>query len=668
MAFHQRAMPKHFIKLKALHKLGIGVLLVAVFTALGLTPGVANLFEPLEARALDYQFLLRGARPPQGQPPLIVLVDAAALDAHGFRSPTPRALLADIARQLEAKGARCAGFDFYLRRPHTPAQDDALEAALSQATMPLVFVEGAIEPFARHVRLGYAEVTADSRNRARGIDQRFAAAKGMPPLAAALYEACLGTAPRIPDDLGDPIMLIDHLGPGSRVSQPAPTFPVIAASELPAIPPALLRERIVLVGSGVEALGDIFFTPFSTAASGYLSTFGVELHATLVAMMLEQRWLRHAPPGLLGLLLGALLAVVALTSLFWRSLFTFLLGPVLALAWIVLAAVLFAGADLVLPIALPIALAALVFIICQTLLYFTESRYSRFLQTTFGRYMSPQVVAQMVDHSWGLELGGEERNLTILFSDIEGFTTVSEKLHPNQVVALLNEYLGTMTAVLFDEGATIGDFMGDGILAYFGAPLHMPDHAERACRAAVRMQTESVQLNERLAAMGFPPLTTRVGLHTGDVVVGNIGSDQRRDFTVIGDPVNLASRLEGVNKFFGTRVVLSEQTREQAPPTILTRELGRIVVKGKTLPVTLHEALGLTGQRSLDQAAQARYDTYAEGLQLFYAGNFPQAEAVFRRLADAGDPPAAYLAEQAAALQQTPPAGEWHGALTLTAK
>jgi adenylate cyclase len=488
-----------------------------------------------------------------------------------------------------------------------------------------------------------------------------------------LYEACLGQPLRIPDDLGGPILLIDHRGPGSRLTQAAPTFPVIAASELPAIPPALLRDRIVLVGSGVEALGDIFFTPFSTGASGYLATFGVELHATLVAMMLEQRWLRHVPPWLLGLLLAGLLAVVALTSLFWRSLLNFLLGPVLALGWIVLAVALFSGGGLVLPIALPIALAALVFIICQTLLYFSESRYSKFLQTTFGRYMSPQVVAQMVDHSWGLELGGEERNLTILFSDIEGFTTVSEKLHPNQVVALLNEYLGTMTAVLFDKGATIGDFMGDGILAYFGAPLHMPDHAERACRAAVGMQAASVQLNERLGAMGFPPLKTRVGLHTGDVVVGNIGSDQRRDFTVIGDAVNLASRLEGVNKFFGTRVVMSEQTRRQAPPAILTRELGRIVVKGKTQPVTLYEALGIAGQQAagqttVDQATQARYDTYAQGLQRFYAGNFPEAEGIFRRLAEAGDAPAAYLAEQAAALQATPPAGEWHGALTLTAK
>jgi adenylate cyclase len=216
------------------------------------------------------------------------------------------------------------------------------------------------------------------------------------------------------------------------------------------------------------------------------------------------------------------------------------------------------------------------------------------LRTTFGKYMT----ASVMDHLLGgkVALGGEPLRVTVLFSDIRGFTTISEKMDPQHLVALLNEYFTEMVNIVMDEGGVVDKYIGDAIMAVFGAPVSKPGDAVNAVRAAVRMRRALHDLNERLAARGLPPLKTGIGIHTGEVVAGNIGSERRMEYTVIGDAVNLASRLESNTKELGVNVLISQDTYEVTKSAVETRAVREIVVKGRKQPVMTYEVLGLVGE------------------------------------------------------------------------
>jgi adenylate cyclase len=220
------------------------------------------------------------------------------------------------------------------------------------------------------------------------------------------------------------------------------------------------------------------------------------------------------------------------------------------------------------------------------------------LRTTFGKYMT----AAVMDHLLGgkVALGGESLRVTVLFSDIRGFTSISEKMDPQQLVGLLNEYFTEMVNIVMDEGGVVDKYIGDAIMAVFGAPVSKPGDAVNAVRAAVRMRRALRDLNERLASRGLPPLKTGIGIHTGEVVAGNIGSERRMEYTVIGDAVNLASRLESNTKELGVNVLISQDTYEVTKSAVETRAVREIVVKGRKQPVMTYEVLGLVGEPNAD--------------------------------------------------------------------
>lgn len=230
----------------------------------------------------------------------------------------------------------------------------------------------------------------------------------------------------------------------------------------------------------------------------------------------------------------------------------------------------------------PIFLAGVLpYIVTYIYRFFVVDREKRELQTNFGHYIDPEVVREIVEQDVPIELGGEKRELSILFSDIAGFTTLSEKLPPQDLFYLMTSYLSNMTDILIREGGTLDKYIGDAVMGFYGAPISHPDHAIRACRTALLMRERLPLFNADIVAHGLTPVDFRVGIATGEVMVGNIGSHDRFNYTVLGDTVNLASRLEGTGKEYHVHIIIAESARAQLTPEFFVRELDTIAVKGK---------------------------------------------------------------------------------------
>jgi adenylate cyclase len=263
----------------------------------------------------------------------------------------------------------------------------------------------------------------------------------------------------------------------------------------------------------------------------------------------------------------------------------------------------------------------------------------------------------------GLNLGGEKKLVTIFFSDLAGFTSLSENLPPEEVVGILNTYLERMTTVIIENGGFVNKFEGDAIMAFWGAPLASADQAFKAMRAALRCQEELAALNRDFASQGLPSLGMRIGINSGEVIVGNIGSQKRFEYTVIGDAVNLASRLEGINKQYRTAIICGSLAGSMAAGPIVLRRLDRVRVKGKLNPEEIFEVVG-----EKEQAMDGRIERLADfekGLQLYFSGDFAAAMNIFAALSD--DPPAQAFTKRCRYLLDNPP-DSWEGCWTFTEK
>jgi len=267
-----------------------------------------------------------------------------------------------------------------------------------------------------------------------------------------------------------------------------------------------------------------------------------------------------------------------------------------------------------------------------------------------------------------IKLGGEKRTATVFFSDVAGFTTISESMSPEDLVSLLNEYLSVMTDIIMAEQAYLDKYEGDLIMAVFGIPVDYGDHATRACRAALANQRELIRLQKDWGARGLPKLGMRIGLNTGEMIVGNIGSQTRLDYTVIGDSVNLASRLEGANKAFGTKIMIGAQTYAMSKNDVETRQLGRLRVKGKEKPVDVYELVAEKGD--LPPKRQEMIGLFQEGLDLYYKREWPKALERFQKASrvEEKDEPAEYYIGECEACIASPPPEDWQGIVKLESK
>ncbi len=288
------------------------------------------------------------------------------------------------------------------------------------------------------------------------------------------------------------------------------------------------------------------------------------------------------------------------------------------------------------------------------------------IRSAFQQYLSPTVVEELVADPDKLRLGGRRREITAFFSDIAGFTSISEQLDPADLTALLNEYLGAMTDVVLEEGGTVDKYIGDAIVAMFGAPLDQPDHAERAVRAALRCRARLAELRPQWIERGWPEVGARIGVNSGVAVVGNMGSAQRFDYTMLGDTVNLAARLEGANKAYGTELMIGEQTAAAVGHRFVLRELDRLRVKGKQQGVAVYEPIDVPEQ--VDAETRRRIDAFEAGLAAWRARDWDGAQQGFEAAARLGDAPAYVFLDRVAVIRQNPPGPDWDGVFEMTTK
>jgi adenylate cyclase len=431
----------------------------------------------------------------------------------------------------------------------------------------------------------------------------------------------------------------------------------IESGETPTIDPEALRDRYVLFGFSAPGLYDLRSSPVSGTYPG------VGVHATLLDNLLSGDFMSDVPLWATVLLVLALSVSAGVASVYASGAARSILVYVLFLA--VPLALSLGGYALGrwLPL-LVIEVGVAVTLVSGGLLnYATEGKQRRYLKSAFRQYLSPTVIEQLIANPDRLKLGGERRELSIFFSDLQGFTTISEALTPEELTALLNDYLSAMTDIIQEEGGTIDKYEGDAIIAFWNAPVAQPDHAQRAVRAALRCQKRLAELRPAFREKAGKDLLMRIGLNSGPAVVGNMGSRTRFDYTMLGDAVNLAARLEGINKQFRTYTMMSAATLEATDGAFPARELARVAVVGKSKSVVVYEPM-----LPEDYAArQPLLDSFAPALAAFYEGRFGEAGSLFGRTA-AEDPPASAYVEKCRELQTRPPEGPWNGVWIMTSK
>ena len=357
----------------------------------------------------------------------------------------------------------------------------------------------------------------------------------------------------------------------------------ILENEKPDVDPALFKDRVVIVGATAEGIKDIFTPPFR---SGEMS--GPEVHANLVDAFTAHRSIERSPSYVTVLLVISAAAVVGVAGAFLNAWWTSAVVAVVSLvfAW---QSVFWFARGVWVPVTVPALTLIFAFVGDLAWKYFVEGREKRQVKKLFSRYVSKDVYEQLVANPSLAALGGARRHMTVLFSDIRGFTTLSEKGTPEDVVSQLNELFTRMVRVVFDHRGTVDKFVGDMIMALYGAPLDDDDHAEHAVQTALAMIATLQQMNGEWASRGKPQLDIGIGINTGDMIAGNVGSDTIMSYTVIGDAVNLGARLESLNKDYGTRIIISEATRERLKGRYDIHPLGDVIVKGKSTPVAIYE-------------------------------------------------------------------------------
>ncbi len=301
--------------------------------------------------------------------------------------------------------------------------------------------------------------------------------------------------------------------------------------------------------------------------------------------------------------------------------------------------------------------------------FIRERKESRQIKKMFSHYVSGEVVEELVDNPDKLTLGGENRELSILFSDIAGFSSFSQDMTPEELVSFMNEYLNAMTNIVMRNNGTLDKYIGDAVMAFWGAPVSLKDHAFRACKTAIEMRDKLIEMKAAWREQNLPDINVRIGVNTGEVIVGNIGSEKRFDYTAMGDDVNLASRLEGANKQYGTYLMISDSTYKQVRDKFFVRELDTIRVKGRTIPTTVYELLGF-----IDDEAAGEYfeklNHYSDALACFRNRKFADAEKCFLKSLEKlpGDLPSKIYLKRTQIYKENPPDAEWDGVFTMKTK
>ncbi len=444
------------------------------------------------------------------------------------------------------------------------------------------------------------------------------------------------------------------------------SFPYVSATDIlhERIPEKdRLTNTIALLGTTAQGLMDLRSTPMQRVYPG------VEVHANLISGILDNQ-LRYSLPYQnsveVSLLIGVGLIMILLLPLFSPLIAT--LGT-LMLSGIIIGINMFLWNNhIVFPLAPTLLLILFLFIFNMSYGFFVETTNKRYLTHLFGQYIPPELVDKMNKHlGQKFTLESESRDMTVLFSDVRGFTTISEGLEPKELSELMNAYLTPMTRIIHDHRGTIDKYMGDAIMAFWGAPLSDPLHARHAIEAAMQMLKQLKEMQPQFKAHGWPEIKIGVGLNTGIMNVGNMGSQFRMAYTVLGDAVNLGSRLEGITKQYGVQLIVSETTKAAAPEYIY-RELDRVRVKGKEHPVAIYEPIGLHDKVSQDELEEIIF--YEKALDYYRTQHWDLAQAQFAQLHSQHPNRLLYkiYADRVEYFLNHPPGNDWDGVYTFTTK
>ena len=648
--------------------------------------------------ALDRAFFDLSSRHPLRPPPLpadsaLVLIDEntlGALSTQGVRWPFPRGIFAQLVVGLRQAGAARIVLDFTFLEESEALDQDLLLAGVTAATPSVVLARTpdhgpvfwpetftAAHPlFFAKARTGLAEFLADSDGTARrytvtnslaaaalepvpviagglvrwhgGLNE--IAAKGVPVLSAQTFVSA-----------GAPV--IQRVVAAAPNLEPEALGRALAAEPLLSGPVAdLIRGRTVFVGANASGTFDLKAMPVGKLEPGVL------LHWTAWTNLRAGGFITRLP-GWSALLLAAVVAGLLVRA---AARYPGLTVPTTGAIGFVL--VLLAGAyagisaGYFLPPSTPMIAAGLTLLGVVADNFWREQQRKREIQTMFGAYVDPGVVAQLVRDPAAIRLGGEKRQATVYFSDLAGFTDLSEKLSPEELMLVVNRYLQEMSECLLDHGAYIDKYIGDAVMAVFGAPAFDPDHADSACAGALAARQVLARINADLRVTHGYTLAMRIGINTGDMLVGNLGSDRKKNYTVLGDAVNLASRLEGANKEFGTEIMLGENTARAVAGRFALRPLTRLRVKGKLTAVEVFELVGRPEELTQDQ--RAFLAAYGAGYAHFAARRFAEAAADFDRAltVSPGDNLTRELLEESRNLTTHPPPAAWEPIITLKSK
>ncbi|NRH20884.1 adenylate/guanylate cyclase domain-containing protein [Candidatus Gracilibacteria bacterium] len=383
----------------------------------------------------------------------------------------------------------------------------------------------------------------------------------------------------------------------------------------------IFKGKYVLIGESGTFIHDTITSPVTGTAMD-----GVELHAHFLDGLIQDKMLTKAPPIDIWII-SAFLTIITILFYFYLPNYLSPVFAILVMTGIIWISRYIYDIHRTLMDIFPLLLSVCIATFPMTFIYrfFVVDNEKRYIENAFGHYIDPKMV-QMIDmEEVSVSLGGEQRDLSVFFSDIAGFTTISEKLSPKDLFWLMSLYLSRMTEILKKEGGTLDKYIGDAVMGFFGAPIAQSDHAIRACRTAVEMRRILPELNKEITAKGIQAVSFRVGIASGDVMVGNIGSTDHFNYTVLGDTVNLASRLEATGKEYNMFVIISEGTRKQIGDLFALRELDTIAVKGKTEGIRIFELLGFKG----DVGDRTMYDTYEKALALYREGKYIEAGKIW---------------------------------------
>ena len=453
-------------------------------------------------------------------------------------------------------------------------------------------------------------------------------------------------------------MLINYRGPSETFTHYSITD-ILQGS----LPKGTFKDKIVLVGPTAVGVYDLRNTPFSTVFPG------VEVHATVIDNILRQdflvkpKWVKIY--DLLAIILLCVLAGLVLPRLSAVTGILFVSG-LFVLHWLT-AKWLFVGSGVWVNVVYPLLGLCLTYTSLTVYHFMTEERERKRIKGAFSFYVSKSVMNEMLQNPDRLKLGGEKKDLTVLFSDIRGFTNISEGMTPEELVGLLNEYLTVMTDIVFKYDGTLDKYIGDAIMAIYGAPISREDHPASACRSALHMMTELQRLNERWIGEGKKPVDIGIGINTGTMMVGNMGSEQRFDYTVMGDAVNLGSRLEGANKEYRSNILISESTYGRVKDEFVCMEVDTIRVVGKNIPVKIYQLLG---HEKVPDTCSRAVDCFQKGLESYKGRKWDEAVAYFKMVKDFDKSllAADEYVKRCALLKKNPPPADWDGIFTLKSK